>query len=37
MEGGRAVTTYSMTPTGRRAFTAYLDLLEQIVEQTKKK
>ena len=37
MEGGRGVTTYSLTSTGRRAFAAYLDLLEQIVEQTKKK
>jgi DNA-binding MarR family transcriptional regulator len=37
MERGRGVTTYSLTATGRRAFAAYLDLLEQIVEQTKKK
>jgi DNA-binding MarR family transcriptional regulator len=37
MEGGRAVTTYSLTATGRKAFSAYLDLLEQIVEQTRKK
>ena len=37
MEGGRGVTTYAMTPTGRQAFSGYLDLLEQIVEQTRKK
>lgn len=37
MEGGRAVTTYALTPTGRKAFASYLDLLEQIVEQTRKK
>ena len=37
MEGGRGVTTYALTATGRKAFTAYLDLLEQIVQQTKKK
>jgi len=36
MEGGRAVTTYALTPTGRKSFTAYLDLLEQIVAQTRK-
>ena len=37
MEARRAVTTYALTATGRKAFSAYLDLLEQIVEQTKKK
>ena len=37
MEGGRAVTTYALTARGRKAFAAYLDLLEQIVEQTRKK
>jgi len=37
MEGGRGVTTYALTATGRKAFSAYLDLLEQIVEQTKKR
>ena len=37
MEGGRPVTTYTLTGTGRKAFAGYLDLLEQIVEQTKKK
>ena len=28
---GRQVTSYSLTPEGRKAFTAYIDLLEQIV------
>ena len=37
MEEGRGMTTYSLTATGRREFTAYLDLLEDIVAQTKKK
>jgi DNA-binding MarR family transcriptional regulator len=37
MEAGRGMTTYSLTPTGRKAFAAYLDLLEEIVQQTKKK
>lgn len=36
LEGARPVTTYSLTATGRKAFTAYLDLLEQIVKQTRK-
>jgi DNA-binding MarR family transcriptional regulator len=37
LEGARPVTTYALTATGRKAFTTYLDLLEQIVEQTRKK
>ena len=37
MEAGRGVTTYALTATGRKAFSAYLDLLEQIVAQTKKR
>lgn len=37
MEAGRGMTTYSLTSTGRKAFATYLDLLEQIVEQTRKK
>jgi len=36
-QGGRPLTTYTLTPTGRRAFTTYINLLEQIVEQTKQK
>ena len=34
---GRPLTTYALTPPGRKAFAAYIDLLEQIVEQTKPK
>jgi len=37
MEAGRGLTTYALTPTGRKSFTAYLDLLENIVSQTRKK
>lgn len=37
MEAGRAATSYALTPKGRKAFADYLDLLEQIVEQTRKK
>jgi DNA-binding MarR family transcriptional regulator len=35
MEAGRGVTSYALTGSGKKAFTAYLDLLEQIVQQTK--
>ena len=35
LETGRPVTTYSLTATGRAAFTAYINLLEQIVRQAK--
>jgi predicted ArsR family transcriptional regulator len=34
---GRPLTTYALTPQGRKAFAAYIDLLEQIVEQTRQK
>jgi DNA-binding MarR family transcriptional regulator len=34
---GRQLTTYSLTREGRKAFTSYIDLLEQIVQQTKGK
>ncbi len=37
MEGARPVTTYSLTTTGRKSFGAYLDLLEDILGQTKKR
>jgi predicted ArsR family transcriptional regulator len=37
MEAGRGMTSYALTTTGKSAFTSYLDLLEQIVEQTKRK
>jgi len=36
-QDGRPLTTYALTPQGRKAFTAYIDLLEQIVVQTKLK
>jgi DNA-binding MarR family transcriptional regulator len=36
-QSGRPLTSYSLTPEGRTAFTAYINLLEQIVEQTKAK
>jgi len=32
---GRPLTTYALTPQGRKAFSTYIDLLEQIVGQTK--
>jgi DNA-binding MarR family transcriptional regulator len=31
-QGGRQVTSYSLTPEGRTAFTSYINLLEQIVQ-----
>ena len=34
---GRPLTTYSLTREGRKAFTAYIDLLEKIVQQTRQK
>jgi DNA-binding HxlR family transcriptional regulator len=34
---GRSLTTYALTSQGRRAFSGYIDLLEQIVQQTKTK
>jgi DNA-binding MarR family transcriptional regulator len=33
----RPLTTCSLTPAGREAFTNYIDLLEQIVQQNKRK
>jgi predicted ArsR family transcriptional regulator len=36
-QGGRPLTTYALTPAGRKAFTSYIELLAQIVEQTKQK
>ncbi len=36
-EGGRPHTTYALTAAGKKAFTGYIDLLEQIVAQTRKK
>jgi predicted ArsR family transcriptional regulator len=34
---GRPLTSYALTREGRNAFKTYIDLLERIVEQTKKK
>lgn len=34
---GRPLTSYHLTPTGREAFNHYINLLEQILEQTRKK
>ena len=36
-QGGRPLTTYAITSEGRKAFASYINLLEQIVEQTKQK
>ena len=33
----RPLTTCSLTPSGRKAFTEYIDLLEKIVRQNKNK
>ncbi len=35
LESGRASTSYALTATGRRAFTGYIHLLEQIVAQSR--
>lgn len=35
LEGGRPTTTYALTATGRTAFAGYVQLLEQIVAQTR--
>jgi predicted ArsR family transcriptional regulator len=36
-QGGRPLTTYTLTAEGRKAFSTYINLLEQIVQQTKRK
>jgi DNA-binding MarR family transcriptional regulator len=36
-EKNRPLTTCSLTAAGRKAFAAYIDLLEQILQQTKPK
>lgn len=36
-QDGRPLTTYALTPAGRTSFTDYINLLEQIVQQTKPK
>lgn len=35
LEGGRPTTSYALTPTGRRAFSGYVRLLEQILDQAR--
>jgi predicted ArsR family transcriptional regulator len=35
-QGGRPLTTFALTARGRKAFTDYINLLEQIVQQTKR-
>ena len=37
IQDNRPLTTYSLTKEGRKAFTIYIDLLEQIVRQSKGK
>jgi predicted ArsR family transcriptional regulator len=32
---GRPLTTYALTAAGKQAFATYIDLLEQIIQQTK--
>jgi DNA-binding MarR family transcriptional regulator len=32
----RSLTTFALTPQGKQAFTAYIDLLEQVVQQAKR-
>ena len=36
-QNNRPLTTCSMTPSGKKAFTAYINLLEQIIQQNKPK
>lgn len=36
-QGGRPLSTYALTADGRRSFAAYIELLAQIVDQTRKK
>jgi DNA-binding HxlR family transcriptional regulator len=36
-QAGRPHTTYALTAEGQKAFSAYINLLEQIVQQTKQK
>ena len=36
-DGGRPLTTYALTNKGQKAFAQYIDLLENIVKQTRKK
>jgi DNA-binding MarR family transcriptional regulator len=34
--GSRSLTTFSLTVNGKKAFTEYIDLLEQVVQQAKR-
>jgi len=34
-QGGRPLTTYTLTAQGKKAFANYINLLEQIVQQTR--
>jgi DNA-binding transcriptional ArsR family regulator len=36
-DGGRPLTTYTLTNKGQKSFGQYIDLLENIVKQTRKK
>lgn len=36
-QSGRQLTSYALTADGRKAFTTYIDLLEQIIQQTRPK
>lgn len=36
LEGGRPATSYSLTASGRKAFTEYVRLLSEIVAQTQR-
>ena len=35
-KGNKPMTTCTLTPAGRKAFTGYINLLEQIVDQSRK-
>ena len=35
-QGRRSLTTFALTPQGRKAFTEYIDLLEQVVQEAKR-
>ena len=37
LEGSRPLTTYTLTAKGEKVFAGYIDLLDQIVRQTKGK
>ncbi|HAM71484.1 MAG TPA: transcriptional regulator [Verrucomicrobiales bacterium] len=37
IEGGRSVTSYTLTRAGRKAFTDYLGFLEQVLNQSRQR